>query len=44
MFEELAGKFLKYPEFDRTFNHQKSPQNMEMLQEKVEAPNPMHKE
>lgn len=44
MFEELAGKFPKYPEFDRTFNHQKSPQNMEMLQEEVEAPNPMHKE
>jgi len=44
MFEELAGKFLKYPEFDRTFNHQKSPQNMEMLQEEAEAPNPMHKE
>ena len=44
MFEELAGKFLKYPEFDRTFNHQKNPQNMEMLQEKVEAPNPIYKE
>jgi hypothetical protein len=44
MFEELAGKFQKYPEFDRTFNHQKSPQSMEVIQEKVETVNPMHKE
>jgi hypothetical protein len=44
MFEELAGKFPKYPEFDRTFNHQKSPQSMEMIQEKAESSNPMHKE
>jgi len=44
MFEELAGKFPKYPEFDRTFNHQKSPQSMDMIQEKGESSNPMHKE
>ena len=44
MFEELAVKFSKYPEFDRTFNHQKGPQSMEMIQEKVESSNPMHKE
>ena len=44
MFEELAGKFPKYPEFDRTFNHQKSPQNMEIIQEKGEPSNPVHKE
>ncbi|MGI5993169.1 MAG: DUF356 domain-containing protein [Methanosarcina sp.] len=44
MFEKLAGKFPKYPEFDRTFNHQKSPQNMEIIQEKGEPSNPMHKE
>ena len=40
MFEELAGNFPKYPEFDRTFNHQKTPQSMEIIQEKAE-PNPM---
>lgn len=44
MFEELAGKFSKYPEFDRTFNHQKSPQNMEVIQEKGETSNPMQRE
>lgn len=44
MFEELAGKFQKYPEFDRTFNHQKNPQSMDMIQEKGESSNPMHKE
>jgi uncharacterized protein len=44
MFEELAVKFSKYPEFDRTFNQQKGPQNMEIIQEKVESSNPMHKE
>ncbi|MFZ2497343.1 MAG: DUF356 domain-containing protein [Methanosarcina sp.] len=44
MFEELAGKFPKYPEFDRTFSHPKDPQSMEMLQEKGEPSNPMHKE
>jgi hypothetical protein len=44
MFEELADKFQKYPEFDRTFNHQKSPQSMEVIQEEAEPPNPMHKE
>ena len=44
MFEELAGKFPKYPEFDRTFNHQKNPQSMEIIQEKGEPSNPMHKE
>jgi hypothetical protein len=44
MFEELAVKFTKYPEFDRTFNQQKGPQSMEIIQEKVEPPNPMHKE
>jgi hypothetical protein len=44
MFEELAVRFTKYPEFDRTFNHQKGPQSMEILQEKLEPPNPMHKE
>ena len=44
MFEELAVKFSKYPEFDRTFNHQKGQQSMEIIQEKVEPPNPMHKE
>ena len=36
MFEELAVKFPKYPEFDRTFNHQKGPQSMEMIPEKME--------
>ncbi|AKB56051.1 MULTISPECIES: DUF356 domain-containing protein [Methanosarcina] len=36
MFEELAGNFPKYPEFDRTFNHQKAPQSMEIIQEKAE--------
>ncbi|MGA9187722.1 MAG: DUF356 domain-containing protein [Methanosarcina sp.] len=44
MFEELAGKFPKYPEFDRTFNQQKGPQSMEIIQEKGESSNPMHKE
>jgi hypothetical protein len=44
MFEELAVKFSKYPELDRTFNQQKGPQNMEIIQEKVESSNPMHKE
>ena len=44
MFEELAVRFAKYPEFDRTFNHQKNPQNIEISQEKVESSNPMHKE
>jgi hypothetical protein len=44
MFEELAGKFPNYPEFDRTFNHPKSPQSMEIIQEKVTPSNPMHKE
>ncbi|AGF96245.1 hypothetical protein MmTuc01_0841 [Methanosarcina mazei Tuc01] len=39
MFEELAGKFPKYPEFDRTFNHQKSPQGLDMIQEKGESSN-----
>ena len=38
MFEELAVRFSKYPEFDRTFNHQKGPQNLEIIQEKVEPP------
>jgi uncharacterized protein len=44
MFEELAVRFSKYPEFDRTFNHQKGPQNMDIIQENVEPSNPMHKE
>jgi len=44
MFEELAGRFPKYPEFDRTFNHQKSPQSMEVIPENGEPSNPMHKE
>ncbi|OEU42130.1 hypothetical protein BGV40_11245 [Methanosarcina sp. Ant1] len=44
MFEELAVRFTKYPEFDRTFSHQKGPQSMEMIQEKVEPSNPMHKD
>jgi uncharacterized protein len=44
MFEELSVKFPKYPEFDRTFNHQKSPQNMEIIQESRESSSPMHKE
>lgn len=44
MFEELAVKFQKYPEFDRTFNHQKNPQSMDLIQESGESPNPMHKE
>ena len=44
MFEELAVKFSKYPEFDRTFNHQKGPQSMELIQEKVEPSNAMSKE
>jgi len=44
MFEELSIKFPKYPEFDRTFNHQKSPQNMEIIQESRESSSPMHKE
>jgi hypothetical protein len=44
MFEELAGKFPKYPEFDRTFNHQNGPQSMEIIQESGEPSNPMHKE
>ncbi|HII00841.1 TPA: DUF356 domain-containing protein [Methanosarcinaceae archaeon] len=37
MFEELAGKFQKYPEFDRTFNQQKHPDNFSMVQEKGET-------
>lgn len=37
MFEELAGKFQKYPEFDRTFNQQKQPDNLSMVQEKGET-------
>jgi hypothetical protein len=44
MFEELTGNFPKYPEFDRTFNHQKGPQSMEIIQENGEPSNPMHKE
>jgi hypothetical protein len=44
MFEELTARFSKYPEFDRTFNHQKNPQNLEIIQEKMESSNPMHKE
>lgn len=44
MFEELTFKFPKYPEFDRTFNHQKPSQSMDMIQEKGESVNPMHKE
>jgi uncharacterized protein len=44
MFEELSVKFPKYPEFDRTFNHQKNPQNMEIIQESRESSSPMHKE
>lgn len=44
MFEELAVRFTKYPEFDWTFSHQKGPQSIEMIQEKMEPSNPMHKE
>lgn len=44
MFEDLTGKFQKYPEFDRTFNHQNNPQSMDLIQDKVESSNPMHKE
>ncbi|KKG12694.1 hypothetical protein EO98_05075 [Methanosarcina sp. 2.H.T.1A.6] len=44
MFEELAGKFQKYPEFDRTFNHQKNPQSMDLIPDNAESSNPMHKE
>jgi len=44
MFEELAVKFSKYPEFDRTFNHPKGPQSVEMIPEKGEASNPIHKD
>jgi hypothetical protein len=44
MFEELSTRFSKYPEFDRTFSHQKNPQNLDIIQEKVESSNPMHKE
>jgi len=44
MFEELAVKFSKYPEFDRTFNHQKNPRSVEMIQEKGRTSNPMHKD
>ncbi len=39
MFEDLAVKFQKYPEFDRTFNHQKNPQNMELIPDKAESTN-----
>lgn len=44
MFEELAVMFSKYPEFDRTFNHQKSPQSLGIIQEKGEPSNPVHKQ
>jgi len=37
MFEELAGQFQKYPEFDRTFNQQKHPDNLSMVQEEGET-------
>ncbi len=44
MFEELAGKFQKYPEFDRTFNQQKHPDNLSMVQEKGETEKAIQKE
>ncbi|MDD2438694.1 MAG: DUF356 domain-containing protein [Methanosarcinaceae archaeon] len=36
MFEEIAGKFQVYPEFDRTFDQQKKLEDTEALQDKEE--------